>query len=237
MTKKPSTKRTAPEKTKEKIPGDVEAHAHNIIAEIVDELGDEIPGMPFADAIKHLPAVPTVREVRTLLEVAKDDARAYLILRLLYYTGIRVGELAVLRFADVSSDDGTAFVRGGKENKDRYVCVDPKTLGLVRDWQGSKDLSARIVGLQSRQIEKTVHKYGRLAGLVQKYEAMVRSFSPHSLRHAFATHRYDVGMDLYVLMKLLGHRNLETTLIYVETSMRHARKQYRKTDPLRDSKK
>lgn len=207
--------------------------AGEMLAEMRAEFGDLATGLP----MKHLPGVPTVREVHALLDSAKDEPRDHLILRILYYTGVRVGELEALRLADMSFYDGTAFVRGGKGNKDRYVCVDERTLKLVRDWQGDRPLSDAVIGLKSRQLERVVVHYGRVVGLVEKFEAMDRSFSPHSLRHAYATHRYDAGMDLAVLMKLLGHCFLSTTLVYVETSMRHARRVYRKTDPLRESKK
>jgi integrase/recombinase XerD len=204
---------------------------NGMLTEIAMELQDELGVLSLELVGKRLPAVPSAREVRTLLDCAKDAPRDYLILRLLYFTGMRVGELANVRFADVSHDEGTIFVRAGKGDKDRYVCVDAKTLRLVRQAQGSRPLDEIVVEVQERQINRVVDEYGRCAGLVQKYEAMLRSFSPHSLRHAFATHRYDSGMDLAVLQKLLGHRYIGTTLIYVETSMRQVRKQYRQTNP------
>lgn len=201
--------------------------------EIADELADEIGEVPIEMAVKQLPAVPSVREVRTLLDCARVEPRDYLIVRIFYYTGIRVAELTGLAFADISQDDETVFVRGGKGGYDRYVLVDGRTLKLIQEWQGSRPVSDPVIDLEPRQIGRIVHDYGRLAGLVQKYEAMGRSFSPHSLRHAFATHRYDGGMDLATIQKLLGHRFLTTTMIYVHVSMRHMHKEYHKTDPLR----
>lgn len=198
-------------------------------AELADELGVQTASL----AGKHLPAVPTVKEVRTLLDCAKSDPCDYLMLRIFYYSGIRLGELAALRFADVFDDNATIFVRSGKGDRDRYCCLDRRTLELIRRWQGDRPDAELVIGKTPAQIESAVVEYGRLAGLVQKYEAMERSFSPHSLRHAMATHRYDAGMDLAVLKKLLGHEFVSTTLIYVETSMRQAQKEYRKTDPLR----
>lgn len=125
-------------------------------------------------------------------------------------------------------------MREGNGGRDRYVCVDAESLHLVHEEGKDKTLADRMVELRSREIDRIVHEYGKRAGLVQKYEAMGRSFSPHSLRHAFATHRHDAGMDLAIIQKLLGHRFLATTLIYVETSMRLARKAYHKTDPLHE---
>lgn len=215
-----------------KKPGAGHSMARAMAAELASELADEIGVEAFERHVKHLPAVPSVHEVNRLLNAARDEPRDYLIIRLLYYTGMRVGELAALCLADVQFDDGLLFIRGGKGDRDRYVCVDPETLRLIKEGHGKRELSERIVGLRPSAIERIVRKHGRHIGLVQKYEAMERSFSPHSLRHAWATHRHDAGMDLDTLRKLLGHQFLSTTMIYVETSMRHAQKQYRKTDPL-----
>jgi integrase len=86
---------------------------HAMAAEIAAELADEMGDLDVDLARKTLPAVPTVREVRSLLDVTRPEARDHLIMRLLYYTGIRVGELAALCFADVR-DDETIFVRRGQ---------------------------------------------------------------------------------------------------------------------------
>jgi integrase/recombinase XerD len=205
--------------------------------EIARELEPELGERAWLAPVRQLPAVPSVPEVRRLLDCAKGYPDDYLILRLFYYTGMRVGELSNARYADVSFDDETIFVRGGKGNQDRYVCVDPRTLELVQSLRGDRKLSDRIVPKNTRQLNLIMDEYGKRAGLVQKYEAMSRSFSPHSLRHAFATHRYNAGMDLAVLQKLLGHRFLATTLIYVHTGIHQEQKQYRKTDPLRERAK
>ena len=63
---------------------------------------------------------------------------------------------------------------------------------------------------------------------------MGRSFSPHSFRHAFATHCSENGMDLFTLKKLMGHTFLETTELYVATNMEKARKEYKKAHELEE---
>jgi integrase/recombinase XerC len=207
--------------------------AHSMAREMLEELHDEMGELTLETAVKHLPAVPSVREVRALLEAARKDPRDYLVMRTLYATGVRRAELAAMRIADVSHDDATIFVRNGKGSEDRYVCVDLETLKRLRAWQGDRPVDDLLFGVKPQMVEHIVVTYGREVGLVQKYAAMERSFSPHSLRHAFATHRYEAGMDLAALQQLLGHRYLSTTLIYIHTSLRHLQKQYRKTDPLR----
>jgi len=65
-----------------------------------------------------------------------------------------------------------------------------------------------------------------ITGISKRYEAMRRSFSQHSFRHAFTTHCAENGMDLFTPKKLMGHAFLETTELYVATSMEKAKREY-----------
>ncbi|MHC9539346.1 MAG: tyrosine-type recombinase/integrase [Vulcanimicrobiota bacterium] len=131
----------------------------------------------------------------------------------------------------------TIFIRSGKEDKDRYVCADPKTFEMLKIWQGDKGPDALIFEISDRQVQRIVDKYGEMTGISQKYEAMGRSFSPHSFRHAFATHCAENGMDLFTLKKLMGHAFLETTELYVATSMEKAKREYEGSHELMGGKK
>src|SRR5690242_18747782 len=85
-----------------------EATANNAaLEELAAELADEMGDFSLALAAKRLPAVPSVREVEALLECARNEPRDYLMLRILYYTGVRAHEMSNLTFADISHDDGT----------------------------------------------------------------------------------------------------------------------------------
>lgn len=199
--------------------------SREIYEELVDELGEE------ALHGKRLPCVPSPREVRDLIEVA-PPVRDRLIIRLLYSSGMRVGELTALKKAHVRPSQRLVFIDKGKGTKDRYVCVDPKTMRMLKDWLEDKPEEAHVFDVEDRQINRIVKKYGDVLGLVKKYDAMGRSFSPHSLRHSFATHCYENHMDLLTLRKLLGHRYLTTTEIYIYTAMKYTRKVYRHTHEL-----
>ena len=76
-----------------------------------------------------------------------------------------------------------------------------------------------MIGISVRQIRRIVEEAGEITGISQKYAAMDRVFSSHSLRHAFATHCYENGMRTLTLKKLMGHEYLATTEIYLYTSM------------------
>lgn len=179
----------------------------------------------------RLPAVPTCAEMLQLL-AAPDNPRDRLILRVLYASGLRVGELVALRFADVRYAEGLLFVRAGKGNKDRYALADEETFRLLAEWQGEQGPEVRVVGLSVRQVERVVEKWAKQTGLHQVYEAMGRNLTPHSFRHAFGTHAHQNGIDLFTLKKLLGHDFLDTTEQYVETSMNRWRSAYNQCHPL-----
>ena len=154
-------------------------------------------------------------------------------MRLLYTTGMRIGELDNLKFCDVNYDDQRIFIRAGKGDKDRYVLTDKRTLEELKEWQGDKQVSERVVGIRIRQLRRVVERAGAITGIAAKYEAMGRTYSPHCFRHAFATHLYEQGTSLFVIKKLLGHEYLTTTEIYVTCSMETMRKEYNKFNPFK----
>ena len=208
-------------------------------AEIESELKDELKLKRGELKGKKLPATLTREECKTLIQFYKKGKlgpRNRLILRLLYATGMRIDELTNLRFADIFYDNRTIFVREGKGNKDRYVCVDDRTLEMLHRFQEheGKKISDPVFDIGLRQIRRVVEKAGSKTGISAKYEAMGRYFSPHSLRHSFATHSFENGMRTFTLKKLLGHEYLGTTEIYLYCSTRYDEEEYRRTNPVRE---
>ena len=204
--------------------------------EIRVELRREIRGAGELGRGMKLPAILSREECFQLMSAYNKGKFAFrnnLISRLLYSTGMRVEELENLKLADISYDAATIFVRSGKGEKDRYVCVDEGTLELLREWQKGKDLADLVIGLSLRQIRRVVERAGEMTGISVKYEAMGRVFSTHSFRHAFATHSYENGMRTLTLKKLLGHEYLGTTQIYIYTAMKYDVEEYKRTSPLR----
>jgi integrase/recombinase XerD len=230
----------------EEVGGDGEEQKvyRNAMEEILAEFGDELIGGYFGKEgkkrgkrVRRLPATLLREECRLLMTAHTKGKWAFrnnLIIRLMYAAGIRLAEEENLNVADIRFADQTMFVRVGKEKKDRYVCVDSETLSLLKTWIESegKKLEDSLFDLSDRQIARVIEEAGEITGVAQKYAGMERRFSPHSLRHSFATHCYENGMDLFVLKKLMGHEYLGTTLIYVETAMAREREEYVKTGPL-----
>ncbi len=131
---------------------------------------------------RKLPATLSRGECVALMTAHKEGVhrlafRNNLIVRMLYATGMRVEELQNLKFCDVNYDSYTVFVRAGKGDKDRYVCIEGGTLEMVRKWQEGKGLSESVFGLTVRQLRRVVEKAGDLTGISEKYDAMGRVFS------------------------------------------------------------
>jgi integrase len=196
-----------------------------------EELGDELKEIEKSG--RRLPAVPTREEMRLLLRTSKKKhQRDYVIIRLMYATGCRRSELENMRLADLNFKEQRIFVRDGKGDKDRYVLVDKKTAEILDDFTYGLALSDPIFDIEDRQINRRVQKWAEVAGLTERYEAQGRNFSSHCLRHAFATHLYEGGVDLYALRNLLGHRFLTTTKLYVHIGVGKILANYETSHPL-----
>ncbi|WP_419194348.1 tyrosine-type recombinase/integrase [Novipirellula herctigrandis] len=161
-------------------------------------------------------------EIRRLLEAA-PSMRDTLLIGLMYATGMRVSEVVKVRWQDIDFDRNQIFIRQGKGRADRHVRLPQcyrKLLGeLGNDRQGdeflfpSESLSDRRSGrhLSPRTVQRVMKNACEVAGIKKKA-------TPHSLRHAFATHSFEDGCDIRRIQTVLGHVRLETTTIYVKVA-------------------
>lgn len=161
---------------------------------------------------RKLPHVLSIEEVRRLFEVANSE-RDEIILKLMFYCGLRVSEVTNLKIEDIDFKNRTIKVVQGKNLKDRFVPI-PKSLTndlqefisenngyLIKNYKGEK--------LSTRYVQKLVKKYAQAARLRK-----VDQITPHTLRHSYATFLLKQGADLRAIQELLGHSRLDTTQIY-----------------------
>ncbi len=176
---------------------------------------------------RPLPKTLTESEVVALLDAPDTDAaegfRDRCMLELLYATGLRVSELVNLRPDQVSLSQGLVRITG-KGGKERLVPMGDEAQEWIRRFmQGPRQelLGARVCdalfptrrgsGMTRQAFWYRVRKHARAAG-IRKH------LSPHTLRHAFATHLVNHGADLRVVQLLLGHSDLSTTQIYTHVA-------------------
>ena len=166
---------------------------------------------------RPLPPVPTVDALRTLLHQMPLADRV--MAELLYGTGMRVSELAQVKWSDIRWEDRMILVHG-KGRKDRMVLFPSTTIPLLQQWYettGRPDGESLVIAHARETIARRLERYG---------------LYPHLLRHAMATHCYEGGMDLRALQTLLGHSSLRTVEIYTHVSPQHLHAAYDGAHPL-----
>ncbi len=161
--------------------------------------------------------------------------RDYLMIALLYVTGLRREELAGLEMGDVDMIRGMLRVVG-KGNKERIVPIGEKTMADLReylkrreDFMAEKEVKNAAMflnrsggALSVRSVDRLVKKFGHAEGL---------DFTPHTLRHSFATHMLENGADLMLIKEILGHASLSTTQKYTHVTAGTMKKVYQSAHP------
>jgi len=138
-----------------------------------------------------------------------------------YGAGLRVSELVHLQLDDIHSQRMLIHVRAGKGNKDRYTLLSPRLLSELRSyWRTYRPRPWLFVNragngpLPTATAQKVFYLLKQRAGIT-------RGHGIHSLRHSFASHLLEAGVDLPTLQRLLGHTSLATTAKYLHVTSKH----------------
>lgn len=205
--------------------------------------------LPTPRQVEKLPKNLSTEEVETLLRVtdrglpytgrraeafkARDRAMIYL----LYASGIRVSELTGLLMTDMDLELGILKVKG-KGEKERIAPFAPaagKFLDLyVKEHRGSLATEDAHLFVSSRGEGMTRQACWKIVKQLAFHAEIQGELSPHVLRHSFATHLLQAGMNLRSLQLLLGHSDLATTQIYTHLNSEHLKEVHRKFHPRGD---
>lgn len=176
--------------------------------------------LPSIERQKALPVVLSQQEVKSLLKSA-NLLKHRLIVSLLYGCGLRNFELCQLKLTDVDLDRQQLHVREGKYRKDRYIPLcDLLVRGIKKYIEAEapvdylfngKSRTGEYTALTAQGVQWAVKEARAKAGIKKQVTA-------HSLRHSYATHLLEMGTDIVTLKELLGHENIQTTLIYLHVA-------------------
>ncbi len=179
--------------------------------------------IPRARQPQKLPQILSREEVAALIEKTLNPKHRA-ILMIAYGAGLRLNEICHLRLTDIDSARMTIRVEQGKGAKDRYTLLSPRLLAELRrywllyrpkQWLFTRKNPARPIG------EETVHRVYHAA---KARAGIVKQGGIHSLRHAFATHLLEAGVDIHTIQRLLGHGHISTTLRYFHLACKHLAK-------------
>lgn len=167
---------------------------------------------------KFLPVVLSKEEVIDLLRTTRN-LKHRTIFALLYSSGLRVGEAISLKQKDIDIDRRQIAIRGGKGRKDRFVIMAESFIPLLLNYLSTYRPGIYFVEnpqggtYSASSIRAALRKACELANIKKKV-------TPHTLRHSYATHLLENGIDLRHIQSLLGHSRPETTMIYTHVSKR-----------------
>ncbi|MCD7061262.1 site-specific tyrosine recombinase XerD [Pelagibacterium xiamenense] len=193
------------------------------------------PGRP-------LPKVMSVEDVDRLLGLAEEEAssgeekavRLYVLLELLYATGLRVSELVALERKALMRDASYLTVTG-KGGKERIVPLNDRARDALMGWLEGREKTRFMFPASGANGHLARQVFARdLKALAARAGLPAAAVSPHALRHAFASHLLQHGADLRVVQMLLGHADISTTQIYTHVLDAHLRELLETRHPLSD---
>jgi len=183
---------------------------------------DQVPLIPYGKRPRTLPSVLAPEEVVRLFD-AVPAGRQRLRLQVLYACGLRLNELLHLRPTDVDSARMVVMVRQGKGRKDRLVPLSRRLLQELRDyWRMYRPTGWLFPGesADGTLCPVTVQRQCQVAA---QRAGLTKPCTPHTLRHSYATHLLEAGVDVLTLQAILGHHDLRTTAHYVHVDARRLR--------------
>lgn len=189
---------------------------------------------------KKLPRVLSVDEVVSILEQIDKTKplglRNAALLELIYGSGLRVSELLDIEMEDIHLNQGYILVRG-KGSKERVVPISDMSVIALKNYMvkarenllGNMKTKALFLNQKGERLSR--QGFFKLLKKLALDAGVDSDCSPHTLRHSFATHLLENGMDLRTLQSLLGHEDISTTQIYTHISQKRIKEIYNEAHP------
>lgn len=182
---------------------------------------------------KTLPKVLSISDVDNILNINLNDKYDYrnkAMLELMYSTGVRITELINIKIHDLNMNNCTLKVMG-KGSKERIIPIGDIALKYVKIYIENYrsefiKKNTDYLFLNSRGTLMTRQAFFKIVKKIAKEKKIKTDFSPHTLRHSFATHMLENGADLRTIQELLGHSDLSTTQIYTNVSNKFIEENY-----------
>ncbi len=182
----------------------------------------DVKQIPYQRSGRRLPVVLSCEEVRALLDTT-TNLKHRALLMILYSAGLRTGEAIHLRPVDIDSGRMMIRVDQGKGRKDRYVMLSEKLLVTLRRYWREYQPALWLFPGQDPSCPLTRGSLEKLFTRAKKKAGIQKPVTPHSLRHSFATHLLERGVNIRVIQRLLGHRSLRSTEIYTHVAESYVR--------------
>lgn len=183
---------------------------------------------------KTLPNVLSIEEVDKLLDIELTDDFSYrnkAMIEIIYATGLRVSELVNLKMNDINYENDILKVMG-KGSKERMIPIGDYAINSLKEYTSEhrnrmlKNKYSDYVFINNHGDKITRQGFFKFLQKLAKEKNIKTNFSPHTLRHSFATHLLEYGADLRSIQEMLGHSNISTTQIYTHISNKMLKENY-----------
>ncbi len=164
-----------------------------------------------------LPVVLSTKECKTLFKSGRI-LKHRVLLSLIYSAGLRSQEVCNLKLADLDFDRKMIHIRKTKYNKDRYVPLSEVMIKGLKKYQLAYRPKQYLFNGKSMASKLSNHGVQWAMKQAVKRSGILKSVTVHSLRHSYATHLLEFGLDIDTVRKLLGHAHLSTTLVYLHVA-------------------
>jgi integrase/recombinase XerD len=181
--------------------------------------GEQLPWIPYGKKPQTLPTILSPEEVVSLLDGARPG-RDRVLLQTAYACGLRVSELLHLQVTDIDSSRMVVMVRQGKGKKDRQAPLSVRLLEALRAYWRERRPASWLFPGGRRGRPLTIPSTSRIFQTALRRAGLSKPATMHTLRHCFATHMLEAGVDLRTVQVMMGHRHLETTARYLHVSTR-----------------
>ena len=176
-----------------------------------------IEHIPYPKQERRLPIILSPEEIATFFQ-AVSNIKHRTVLMTMYGSGVRIAEALALHVDDIDSRRMVIRVEQGKGRRDRYTILPPTLLESLRDyWKNSRSRPWLFPNRTSQQpltqnaMHRAIRRICRRAGIA-------KPITTHTMRHCFATHLLEAGVDLRTIQLLLGHRSLNTSALYLHVA-------------------
>ena len=172
--------------------------------------------IPYTKVDKNIPIILSVEEIQSMFNVC-ENKKHKLMLALLYSCSLRVSELINLKWKEVDRSRMVIYILNAKGGKDRQVGLNQSLINLMEDYYREYKTQSLIFSGQfgekysDRSVGQVVKQLAKKAGINKRVYT-------HLIRHCSASHLLDVGTDIHMIQRLLGHSSVKTTSIYLHTS-------------------
>lgn len=181
------------------------------------DLDDKAIRLPSLKKENKLPVVLSHKECKRLFK-SSEMLKHRILLCLIYSAGLRSQEVRNLKLSDIDFDRMMIHIRQTKYNKDRYIPLSPLVAQGLKKY--IKAYHPKVYLFNGKSLNTPLSDKGLQWAMKQavKQSGITKEVTPHSLRHSYATHLLEYGMDIDTLRKLLGHAHLTTTIIYLHVA-------------------